>query len=177
VGLAGSRRPPHVGKHEVLQADRRYSPGRVDDRLLGTHQQGACRSVWLSSMTSWPAGRLRGSRRGPVSRWCDESSASISPASCTRESTSTTMYSQTRSRSDTRWEEKMMLTPDSATISIRLFRNSRRASGSRLLSGSSRMSSPGAWRAPGRWRHAAPSSRASRLRAAQDRTAPHAAPS
>ena len=29
-----------------------------------------CRSVWLAEMTCWSAGRVAGSRRGPVSRWC-----------------------------------------------------------------------------------------------------------
>src|SRR5471030_1066996 len=47
------------------------------------------RSAWMASITSWFAGRVLGSLRGPTSRWCDASKCSISLATCTRESAST----------------------------------------------------------------------------------------
>ena len=83
------------------------------------------------------------SRRGPVSRWWRAEQLSTSPATRTWESTSTTRWSQTRSRSETTWEDSRTLSPCSATASIRPCRNSRRASGSRLATGSSRISSSG----------------------------------
>ena len=102
-----------------------------------------CRSVWLAAITCWSAGSVAGSRRAPVSRRCVASSVSMSPASCTRDATSTIRWSQTRSRSETRCEDSTTLSSCSATASMRSCRNSRRASGSRLATGSSRISTCG----------------------------------
>ena len=41
AGAAVGCRAAHVGEHDVLEADLLDRPGRVDDRLLGAHEQRA----------------------------------------------------------------------------------------------------------------------------------------
>jgi len=41
AAAAAAGRLPHVGEHQVLQADLGYRPGRVEDRAVGPDQQRA----------------------------------------------------------------------------------------------------------------------------------------
>ena len=161
---AASVRPAaHVGEHDVLEAELVTVHWVVDRRVGADHQARLAVGVG-GRETSNSSGSE--SRRGPVRRWWVASSASMSPASCTRDRRARP-GGRTRARGPRRVRGQDHASARLATASIRSPQEAAPRQRSRLATGSSRISSSGRLARPsvsascaaGRRRACAPSAR------------------
>ena len=112
-------------------------------RPFGRTSSVVCRSVWLAWITEWTRRPPRRRVRGPVSSRCEPRISSIGRRAgrlLPRGSRGGRTRARGRRRCATR---AATVSPSSATASIRVCRNSRRASGSSAATGSSSTSSSG----------------------------------
>ena len=141
-----ARRSKHaeIGEDDLFEVDLVHLPGRVVHVAVGAHEQRrltlgvALADHVVHSRDRRRIGALRG-EQAMASRRSRRSDADELHVRCDR----ITRWSHTRSRSATMCEERITVMPVSATTSITVWRNSRRARGSSEATGSSSSSSSG----------------------------------
>ncbi len=140
----------HVGQDDLFQPNLARPPS------VGSSTGPSSRATSLVWLAVWVvlitctrrfhAGHAAGAARPacggrPAHRRCRRTARS-------RDEASRITWSHTRSRSCSRWEERITERPPSATASVSEARNSRRARGSRAATGSSSSRTSGAWPEP-----------------------------